>query len=307
MWFKSNSLSLLLSTLSITYAIIDQFTWINSLNIFQKHDQLKSQELQELIGHLGRTMRDKYRHDKKAAADWIKDLFYRLYAQPEKNVCSIAKNFGGVWLDDLNVPDGVKHICLDKVFQDVKTDECLVYSFGLSDDWSFEQEMVQIGCKVRAFDPTVEDENGLHDGDRFKFAQIGIADMTGTTQIESIDEEKTVMTLSDSMKYMGDEGKNLTILKVDIETMEFRCLEDWFESGILNRVDQIQMEIHNSDLWFPEETVPFRMVDFLAVLYFKYNFRIINYSPNLWMEKSMDTDNKYYTFFDVTFKKIENK
>ncbi len=33
---------------------------------------------------------------------------------------------------------------------------CLVYSFGVSDDWSFEDTMGNLGCRVRAFDPTID-------------------------------------------------------------------------------------------------------------------------------------------------------
>ena len=44
--------------------------------------------------------------------------------------------------------DGVKKICMDKIYNDVISDSCLVYSFGLSEDWSFEEIMALIGCKV---------------------------------------------------------------------------------------------------------------------------------------------------------------
>ena len=263
---QSSSLLLLLCFLPFIHSQDDLFSWISNLRSFKDHDRLKSQELQDLIGHLQSTMTEKYGHDAKEATRWIKDQYFRLYSQSYQNTCAVLKKFGGIWVDHLHLPDGVKHICFDKVFQDLKRDECLVYSFGLSDDWSFEEEMLQIGCKVRAFDPTVEDENGLHDGNHFKFAQIGITDTTGAAQIESIKEKRRVMTLSDSMKYMGDEGKHLTILKVDIEGMEFRCFHDWIESGILNHIDQIHLEIHNSDHWFDEgggAEVFFKMVGFL--------------------------------------------
>ncbi len=31
-----------------------------------------------------------------------------------------------------------------------------MYSFGVSDDWSFEDAMGDLGCRVRAFDPTID-------------------------------------------------------------------------------------------------------------------------------------------------------
>ena len=44
--------------------------------------------------------------------------------------------------------DGTKRICLDEVYKDLTNKMCLIYSFGLSDDWAFEETMSHIGCKV---------------------------------------------------------------------------------------------------------------------------------------------------------------
>ena len=45
--------------------------------------------------------------------------------------------------------DGVKKLCMDQLYKDVKSKSCLIYSFGLSDDWSFEENMALLGCKVK--------------------------------------------------------------------------------------------------------------------------------------------------------------
>ena len=34
--------------------------------------------------------------------------------------------------------------------------DCLIYSFGVDEDWTFEDIMGDLGCKVYAFDPSVE-------------------------------------------------------------------------------------------------------------------------------------------------------
>ena len=43
--------------------------------------------------------------------------------------------------------DGVKHVCMDKIMNVIKEGKCLVYSFGLSMDWSFER-YGNMGCEV---------------------------------------------------------------------------------------------------------------------------------------------------------------
>ena len=72
-----------------------------------------------------------------------------------KNKCRIGKYFGGDWVSKFYTTDGAKYICLDRIYEDIKQDKCLIYSFGLADDWSFEEQMASMGCQVRAFDPTV--------------------------------------------------------------------------------------------------------------------------------------------------------
>ena len=44
--------------------------------------------------------------------------------------------------------DGLKYICMDKLYADIKAGKCLSYSFGIGDNWSFEESMIALGCKV---------------------------------------------------------------------------------------------------------------------------------------------------------------
>lgn len=45
--------------------------------------------------------------------------------------------------------DGAKQICMDGLYWAVKEHTCLVYSFGLANDWKFEELISSLGCKVR--------------------------------------------------------------------------------------------------------------------------------------------------------------
>lgn len=49
--------------------------------------------------------------------------------------------------------DGGYYVCLDEAVKPIK-DNCLVYSFGVRDDWSFDEAMQKIfGCEIHSFDP----------------------------------------------------------------------------------------------------------------------------------------------------------
>ena len=42
--------------------------------------------------------------------------------------------------------DGEKLLCLDALIYDIRKQQCLIYSFGLSDDWTFEESVASLGC-----------------------------------------------------------------------------------------------------------------------------------------------------------------
>ena len=54
-------------------------------------------------------------------------------------------------IDACGVIDGSKYICMDKLYLDIKKQDCLIYSFGLSDDLTFEESMATLGCRVNLF------------------------------------------------------------------------------------------------------------------------------------------------------------
>ena len=67
-----------------------------------------------------------------------------------------------MWLNG-DCLDGVKHVCLDDLKEDMESKKCLVYSFGLSIDWTFEEAMAGLGCTVRAFDPSTKKPASVSD------------------------------------------------------------------------------------------------------------------------------------------------
>ena len=54
----------------------------------------------------------------------------------------------------------IRYVCVDDDFeQDILQGRCLVYSFGLANDWTFEEALAEMGCRVWAYDPTTTDRN----------------------------------------------------------------------------------------------------------------------------------------------------
>ena len=102
-------------------------------------------------------MRTEQLFDKRANTEQdLKDQFYSVVNMPLQSVCTSGKFFGGEWLGHCGALDGHKYICLDKFYDDVQKGKCLIYSFGIANDWSFEEAMMNLGCVVRAFDPTID-------------------------------------------------------------------------------------------------------------------------------------------------------
>ena len=99
---------------------------------------------------------------------------------------------------------------MDDTIQDLENNECLIYSFGIEDDWSFEDLMDRIGCTVFALDPTVDfpSKRGHHIH-YIKFEKIGLRAKT--------DENNNLYSLFDILKRNIHTNKKISFLKIDIE------------------------------------------------------------------------------------------
>ena len=66
---------------------------------------------------------------------------------PLQAVCTVGKFLGGQWVSGYGCIDGNKFVCLDNFHRDVKNGKCLIYTFGVSDDWTFEEMTASMGCR----------------------------------------------------------------------------------------------------------------------------------------------------------------
>jgi len=209
-------------------------------------------------------------------------FFYRLIALPQQGICRSLKRVGGKWPPPYIGVDGDKFVCMDDFQSD---DPCVVYSFGIANDWTFEDFITQFGCSVFAYDPSVK--YPANRGDKIQFQQKGLADFFSPT----------MDTLSNYFKTNGHLDKTVQYLKIDIESHELDCFENWFSSEALIHVKQIALELHLTKL---HDGPKFKeMVKNLQSLY-KLNFRLISYQVNVVARKVVDN---YYTLMEVVFMK----
>ena len=195
----------------------------------------------------------------------LKNLFNNFVMSPYNGRCTNIQRFGGRYLSMCHYWDGHKFLCIDEVHKDIEQNECLVYSFGVSDDWSFEKLLGRVGCKVLAFDPTVNLPNRLENN--VLFEKIGLSALK--------DASNSLDTLSSILQKHGHSKSKITYLKIDIEGYEVDGLLQWLESGALDNVQQIGLEYHLPDT---ETTLKFFYA--LIKLYFEGNFRVISYDLN---------------------------
>ena len=116
-----------------------------------------------------------------------------------------------------------------------------------------------------------------------------------------------VLTLEDTIKAFKDEGKTINYLKVDVEGHELKALPTWLHSGILEKIQQINFELHTGKIILKKHQIGPTLYPILKALKKmdeKYGFKLIQYKPNGCVGKSQDEiESKYYTFFDIVLMK----
>jgi len=152
--------------------------------------------------------------------------------------CRLVNYFGG----SVNVIsiDGQKAVCFDPELKPMCP--CLVYSFGINKEWSFEDQMAEYGCDIYAFDPSTNETN--HDrGKMIHFQNIGISNIEESTingwNLHPLSSIYKNLSISAHPKL-----KIIDYLKIDIESYEWKVLPQILESGMLDHIRQLSVEVH---------------------------------------------------------------
>ena len=227
-WKKSSLLMLILASLGAVFLFVQS----SGLKVFPISPHCQQQQV--LINDVG--LHWKTSNPDTLTASQLMDYFRWSNA----SACQLTHDFGGKMKKNPSGLDGQKAVCLD-VSVAPKAGKCLVYSFGINNEWSFDDAMSQYGCQVYAFDPSMKKES-FNRSASIHFFNFGLSS-----------EERTngkgwqFRTLASTIRLLKPKHGDVVIdyLKMDIEYDEWVVLPQIINSGLLNaKVRQLAVEIH---------------------------------------------------------------
>ncbi|XP_048238240.1 probable methyltransferase-like protein 24 [Haliotis rufescens] len=137
-----------------------------------------------------------------------------------------------------NIQAGGWDVCLDGHYKP-KKDNCIVYSFGIDNDFSFDDDVAStFGCEVHAFDPSMKQQDHLR-GRRVHFHNLGLSDRDGKGKMQW--PMKTMVSIRLDLKHADGV---IDYMKIDIEDSEWESLRHAFNSNGLEGVKQLSLEFH---------------------------------------------------------------
>lgn len=167
---------------------------------------------------------------------------YFLWAN--RTSCRIVNDFGGKMLGRKSyvARDAHKAVCLDRAVAPVP-DRCLVYSFGINFDWTFDEDMELYGCKVFSFDPSMNILNQTHSVS-IEFYKMGLSDRN--TWDDHRWPNVPMLTVNSFYELFTPKHGDVIIdyLKLDVEGAEWTVVPQLLRTGMLDKVRQLSIEFH---------------------------------------------------------------
>ncbi|XP_078376176.1 putative methyltransferase-like protein 24 isoform X2 [Oculina patagonica] len=169
-------------------------------------------------------------------------------------VCADVRRIGGLPQGPHGAPrplgpDGMWYVCFDEEVM-LLPGWCVVYSFGTGDDFSFDEKMANYGCKVFAFDPSMGKEDHNHSAG-VMFYNLGLSNVNQEAAKDALSSDPLdkstwkTRTLAAIIEELGHAQREVDILKMDIESDEWKCLRHMLAEGTLRKyVRQLDVEYH---------------------------------------------------------------
>ena len=163
-------------------------------------------------------------------------LKYFLWANHSS--CLLVHDFGGKMKKNPSGLDGQKSVCLDPTVAP-RPPRCLIYSFGINNEWSFDEVMEQYGCKIFSFDPSMNLEDHDH-APNIHFFNLALDSR------DIGNKNRTLATIYNKVLKAWHGEQTIDYLKMDVEFAEWHILTQIVESGMMDKVRQLAVEFHFS-------------------------------------------------------------
>ena len=162
-----------------------------------------------------------------------------------RSSCALVQDFGGQMISagERAGLDGQKAVCLDPPELAPPVHHCVVYSFGIKDEWSFEEAMAKYGCRVFAFVSNGQQQQHNRTTDVIQFFHWTL----GSKSLINNDTGVPTKTLDEIYRdLVGLRGDDVAIdyLKMDVKWAEWHVLSQILQSGMLDKVRQLAVKIH---------------------------------------------------------------
>ncbi|KAG7331675.1 hypothetical protein KOW79_005644 [Hemibagrus wyckioides] len=135
-------------------------------------------------------------------------------------------------------------LCLDNRFnlaRSINTKHCRVYSLGLGgEDKQLEKVLAKAGCEVHCFDPSIREAH-LQDS-RMWLHRLSIDWRDPNPAVMTQRQHSSTKKLSAVLNHYGH--RQLDVLKVDMESAEWKILENLILENVLHSVGLLLLEVH---------------------------------------------------------------
>ncbi|XP_023010252.3 putative methyltransferase-like protein 24 isoform X2 [Maylandia zebra] len=139
---------------------------------------------------------------------------------------------------------GAWAVCLDpnyKLIRRIESRHCRVYSFGLGvDDRSLESSLAQSGCEVHCFDPSLKQPH-LQQAEMW-LHRLSVDWRDPSPAVVAQRQYASTKKLATILNDFGH--REVDVLKADMESAEWKILENLILERVLDSVGQLLLELH---------------------------------------------------------------
>lgn len=139
---------------------------------------------------------------------------------------------------------GAWAVCLDPKYSlslRVRSKHCRVYSLGLGvDDRSLERSLVRAGCEVHCFDPSLKQPH-LQQAHMW-LHRLSVDWRDPNPAVAAQHQHASTKKLAAILNDFGH--REVDVLKADMESAEWKILENLVLEGVLDSVGQLLLELH---------------------------------------------------------------